>query len=110
MADRTRKSIICIADLPAKLSIAITIQPCFVPYARRRGVHARCKAHSSACLIRVSFNSIGFFFIATINNHDSGCGSVESMNRYGTDLVGEGRGSVSECFLNIGWKTRLKKF
>jgi hypothetical protein len=30
-----------------------------------------------------------------------GCGSVESMNRYGTDLVGEGRGSVSECFLNI---------
>ncbi|KAK2431505.1 protein CHROMOSOME TRANSMISSION FIDELITY [Trifolium repens] len=54
-------------------------------------------------LIRVSFNSIGFFFIATINNHDSGCGSVESMNRYGTDLVGEGRGSVSECFLNIGW-------
>jgi hypothetical protein len=30
-----------------------------------------------------------------------GCGSVESMNRYGTDLVAEGRGSVSECFLNI---------
>ncbi|KAK2391424.1 protein CHROMOSOME TRANSMISSION FIDELITY [Trifolium repens] len=38
-----------------------------------------------------------------------GCGSIESMNRFGMDLVGEGRGSDSEClagfecFLNIGW-------
>jgi hypothetical protein len=36
-----------------------------------------------------------------------GCGSIESMNRFGMDLVGEGRGSDSEClagfecFLNI---------
>ncbi|KAK2403024.1 hypothetical protein QL285_052498 [Trifolium repens] len=41
---------------------------------------------------------------ATSKENMLGCGSVESMNRYGTDLVGEGRGSVSECFLNIAFK------